>query len=91
MVANHQLFAGIFILCQNYGLAVHPHPIFRIRHSFIFPYQRILYPLSEYYWKCQTYLENLFDSSILEDLSGLFCRPDFDRWHKLPLPNPMGR
>jgi peptidoglycan/LPS O-acetylase OafA/YrhL len=36
-------------------------------------------------------MENLFDSSILENLPSLFCRLAFDCWHKLPLPNPLGR
>ena len=39
----------------------------------------------------KTLLENLFNSSILENLPGLFCRLAFHCVHKLPLPNPVGR
>jgi hypothetical protein len=30
LVANYQLSTGIFLLCQSYGLAFHPHPIYGI-------------------------------------------------------------
>ena len=87
---EYQLPTGIFIVCQSYGLAFHPHTIHGICSCPFFLISGFCIHYPNTYGNAGL-LENLFDSSILEDLSVLFCRLTFDCWHKLSLPNPLGR
>ena len=80
MVANNELpgrissFAKTVACCQ-------PRLLFGICHSFVFPYQWILHPLSKYARKQEAKLETIFPAAVLANLSSVLSRVGNDRRH----------
>ena len=68
MVENNELPGRIFLFCKDRGLAFSTDSFFGICHSFVFPYQWILHPLSQYARKQKAEMETIFPTTLLADL-----------------------
>ena len=89
-MAHYQLPTRIFLLCQSYGLAVHPHPIHGICGSPLFLISGFCIHYANTSGKARPCWKTYLIRRILENLSRIFCRLGIDRWYKLPLPNHLG-
>ena len=75
---------------RDSGLAVCTHPLSRVRDPSFLPNQWVLHPLPQHSAERQAQVEDLFLSSILENLSTLPRRSHSYLLYFVLLPYPMG-
>ena len=84
-------FSGrLLIFEQSDCLVVHPYAVPRLRNLAVFSDQRVLHPLPQHSAERQAQVEDLFLSSILENLSTLPRRSHSYLLYFILLPYPMG-